>query len=135
MGKFFFIMQNAANWAIFIIFVRPLGGMSFTLRDCSEFFIRADAQATPRGGGQGGHGPPKGLTKMIKMAQFAAFCIIKKKFSHGACPQTPLIRYLRRIFGTKIGTMPVEARALSQKKIVSQIMPLTLKSIEKCHKA
>ena len=25
-GKFFFIMQNAANWAIFIIFVRPFGG-------------------------------------------------------------------------------------------------------------
>ena len=33
--------------------------------------------------------PPKGLTKM---AQFAAFCIIKKKNSQGACPQTPLIR-------------------------------------------
>ena len=87
-----------------------------------------------KGGGQGP--PPKGLTKINeKMAQFATFCIIRKKFSHGACPQTPLIRYLRRIFGTKIGTMPVEARALSQKKIVSQIMPLTLKSIEKCHKA
>ena len=42
-------------------------------------------------GGQGGHGPPKGLTKIIKMAQFAAFCIIKKKFAQGACPQTPVI--------------------------------------------
>ena len=25
-GNFFLIMQNAANWAIFIIFVRPWGG-------------------------------------------------------------------------------------------------------------
>ena len=25
-GKFFFNNENAANWAIFIIFVRPLGG-------------------------------------------------------------------------------------------------------------
>ena len=33
-----------------------------------------------------------GGSKMIKMAQFAAFCIIKKNFSHGACPQAPVIR-------------------------------------------
>ena len=26
LGNFFLIMQNAANWAVFIIFVRPLGG-------------------------------------------------------------------------------------------------------------
>ena len=29
-----------------------------------------------QGGGQGGHGPPKGLTKMKKMGKFAAFGII-----------------------------------------------------------
>ena len=31
--------------------------------------------------------PSKGLTKMEKMAQFAAFCIIKKNFPRGHTPQ------------------------------------------------
>ena len=42
-----------------------------------------------KGGGQGGHGSPKGLTKMIKMAQFAAFYIIKKKNFPGGLPPDP----------------------------------------------
>ena len=41
-----------------------------------------------QGGGQGGHGPPpKGLTKMIEMAQFAAFCNMKKNFPRGHAPR------------------------------------------------
>ena len=37
-----------------------------------------------KGGGAMGP-PPKGLTKVRKIAQFAAFSIIKKKISQGAC--------------------------------------------------
>ena len=40
-------------------------------------------------GGQGGHGPPKGLTKIIKKAQFVAFCIIYKKIFPVGMPTAP----------------------------------------------
>ena len=44
------------------------------------------------GGSKGGPGepwPPTGLIKMIKMAQFTAFCITQKNFPGGMPPDTP----------------------------------------------
>ena len=51
--------------------------------------------------GQGGHGPPKGLTKNGKMAQFVAFCINEKKIPREHAPRPPKFANLLHIFGAR----------------------------------
>ena len=73
-------------------------------------------------GGQGGHGPPpKGLTKMIKMAQFAAFYIIKKKISQG----TPLICEFATYFWRSLPLAPANANVWS-------CLWVTLRMLDNC---
>ena len=56
-----------------------------------HFYVRQLFHPVPYIGGSkgGGHGPPPRPDKNLKMAQFAAFCIIRKKKFPGDMPPDP----------------------------------------------
>ena len=65
------------------------GFQHMTLSNLADLYVIVTTSGS-KGRGRGAMAPPsKGLTKMKKMAQFAASCIIEKKFPRGHAPRPP----------------------------------------------